>query len=386
MHVLVIPSWYPTTEAPQDGIYFAEQAQALAQSGLKMGVVFPEHQSLRRLSLRAVRRKHFQVQVQIERGVPTVRRLSWNVWWRTRMNLYCRIRDAVTLGHRYVRTFGRPDLIHAQSARWAGAAAANLSEALGIPFVLTEHFTGFRRGVIFPWQWSLIQRGLEQADTVSAVSTSLRQDLRELNQISVSDVHLLPNLVDTNFFTPPPTAPPASPFRFLTVAKLQVKKNIDGLLQAFAEAFSATDAVCLDIIGDGPKRAYLESLAQRMGLQDQVAFHGSLGRLGVRNALRACHTYVQPSHHETFGVVIIEALATGRPVLATACGGPEDIITPETGCLIPVRDLDALVEGLQQMRATASAYAPDVLHADAVRRFGPEPFCRRTRSFYERAL
>ena len=60
MHVLVVPSWYPTTEAPLQGIYFAEQAQILHDHGLTVGVVYPEQQSLRHLSWDALRRKHFQ--------------------------------------------------------------------------------------------------------------------------------------------------------------------------------------------------------------------------------------------------------------------------------------------------------------------------------------
>ena len=73
MHVLVLPSWYPTTEAPRTGIYFVEQIQCLQDHGLKMGVVYPEQQSLRRCSGAALRRKHWQTEWTDHFGIPTLR-------------------------------------------------------------------------------------------------------------------------------------------------------------------------------------------------------------------------------------------------------------------------------------------------------------------------
>ncbi len=388
MHVLVVPSWYPTTEAPLQGIYFAEQARLLQDEGLSVGVVYPEQQSLRRCSWQALRRKHFQTAWTTDHGIPTLRRYGWNVWWRFPPGVRLRVRSAVRLARRYVDRHGVPDLIHAHSARWAGAAAARISDAFGVPYVLTEHYSGFTRDKLFPWRWSLFETGLRQARGLAVVSSVLKDALVEKGLADPEDVEIQPNPVRTSLFTLPPnerTVPP--PFRFVTVAALNPRKNVGGLLQAFANAFGRPDtpAVSLTIVGGGPRREALETKTCRLGIDDRVVFRGRLDRSAVRDVLWHAHAFVLPSRYETFGVALVEAMATGLPVVATRCGGPEDIVTEETGRLVPATDPEALAEALRTMRADWAAYDPDRIREHVLDRYGPEPFVQRTRSFYRRA-
>ena len=386
MHVLVVPSWYPTTEAPLNGIYFAEQARCLQAHGMTVGVVYPEHQSLRRLTAATLGRKHCQTEWTTDHGIPTLRRYGWNVWWQAPPGLRCRIRSAVRLAHRYVDRRGVPDVIHAHSARWAGAAAARMSDALGVPYVLTEHFSGFQRGSILPWRRPLVDRGLRHARGLAAVSTGLKEALTARDGIVSQNVAIHPNPVRASFFTRPPEGRPSSPpFRFVTVAGLNPRKNIGGLLEAFAKAFGASSGASLTIVGEGPRRAALEGQARRLGVEERVAFRGRQDRSGVREALWDAHAFVLPSRHETFGVALVEAMATGLPVVATRSGGPEDIVTKEAGLLVPPAAPVALAEALRTIRTRGDAYDAECIRAHATGRYGPEPFVRRTQSFYRRA-
>ena len=387
MHVLVVPSWYPTTEAPQQGIYFAEQIRLLRDEGLKMGVIYPEQQSLRYLSWNALRQKHFQTTWTTDHGVPTLRRYGWNIWWRFPPGMRWRVRSAVRLAHRYADRHGVPDIVHAHSARWAGAAAAQFSDAFGVPYVLTEHYSGFVRDELFPWRWSLFETGIRQAHGLAAVSSVLKDALVEKGLADPEDIEIQPNPVRASLFTLPPDERPAPPpFRFVTVAALNPRKNVEGLLQAFANAFEhlAVSTVSLTIVGGGPRREPLEATARRLGIDDRVAFRGQLNRQAVRDALWDAHAFVLPSRYETFGVALVEAMATGLPVVATRCGGPEDIVTEETGRLVPATDPDALAEALRTMRTDWTAYDPDHIREHVLDRYGPEPFVQRTRSFYRR--
>lgn len=387
MHVLVVPSWYPTTEAPLDGIYFAEQARCLHEHGLNVGVVFPEQQSLRRLSGQALRRKHFQTKWTIEHGIPTLRRHGWNVWWRLPPGVRLRVRSAVRLARRYADRFGRPDLIHAQSARWAGAAAARMSDQFSVPYVLTEHYSGFQRDAVFPWRWPLVEAGFRGATGIAAVSTTLKKTVVAHGLASPSNVAVIPNPVRASLFTRPPQGRPSPPpFRLVTVGRLRPQKNVAGLLEAFARAFSGSAGASLTIVGDGPERSALERRARRLGVRAQVSFLGRLDRSGVRNALWNAHAFALSSHHETFGVVLVEAMATGLPVVAPRCGGPEDIVTPDTGLLVPPDDPEALAEALCTLREQWTSFQAPAIRAHTLDRYGPEPFVRRTRSFYRRAL
>lgn len=387
MHVLVVPSWYPTTEAPLNGIYFVEQAQCLTQNGLQIGVVYPEQQSLRRLSWDALRAKHFQTEWTRNHGFPTLRRYGWNVWWRFPPGLRCRVRSAVRLAHRYVDRYGRPDVIHAQSGLWAGAAAARISKTFSIPYVLTEHFSGFRRDAIFPWRWPLVKEGYRHAAGIAAVSTDLKCSIVDNDLASSTSVEIHPNLANCSYFTPPPSPRPSPPpFRFVTVAHLKLLKNVGGLIQAFAELASNGNEAMLNIVGDGPEREALEQTSQELGIADRVSFRGKLNRESVRSALWNAHAFVLPSRHETFGVVLLEAMATGLPVISTACGGPEDLVTPDTGLLVPAENTEALADALREMRNHWSEFDAEDIRQQVVDQYGPEPFVRRTRLLYRRAL
>jgi len=156
---------------------------------------------------------------------------------------------------------------------------------------------------------------------------------------------------------------------------------------AFATAFgSGPTETTLTVIGDGPERGRLEHKARRLGIEAQVQFLGRLGRNAVQDALWHSHAFVLPSLHETFGVVLLEAMATGLPVVATASGGPEDLVTPETGMLVPPGDVDALADALASLREDRTTYDTDAIRAYVRDQFGPEAFVRRTRALYRRAL
>ena len=385
MHVLVIPSWYPTADAPTQGIYFREQVQMLQRDGLRVGVVYPEQRSLRRISLARLRDHHFQRSQQHEAGVPTVRFHGWNVWWRHPAGIRFRIREAGRLAKRYVDQHGVPDLIHAHSARWAGAAAACIGQALDIPYVLTEHFSGLLRDDVFPSRLPFVRDGFRNAAATAAVSTALRDALVTGGFVRETDIDVHPNPVDPAVFAPPAAPPPAHPFRFLTVTRLDGRKGTATLLRAFARAFPDAASVHLDVVGGGPKRGELHALCCDLGLSARVSFRGVLQRDALRRVYQTAHAFVLASRRETFGVVLIEALATGVPVVSTRCGGPEDIVTPDVGHLVPVGDVDALADALQALHRHRPTYDTARIRREAVERFGPEPFCRRTRSFYRRA-
>ena len=386
MHVLLVPSWYPTTEAPLNGIYFAEQARCLADHGLQVGVIYPEHQSLRRLSWQALQTKQFQTEWTHEYGVPTLRRYGWNVWSRFPPGQRCRVRSAVQLASQYVDRVGVPDVVHAQSGRWAGAAAARIGRRYNIPSVLTEHYSGLSRSDIFPWRWPLIREGYNHAHVITAVSSFLKQALVDQLLAAPSSIQVTPNLAPTNQFGLPSSSRPAPPpFHLVTIARLTPRKNIGGLLNALSQA-SLPDKTTLRIVGDGPRRSALEARARQLNIRSRVHFLGRLDRPSVQNALWDAHALVLPSRHETFGIVLLEAMATGLPVIASNCGGPADIVSDLTGLLVPPDDETALADGLETLSRHWACYDDDTIRSHVEEHYGPDAFVRRTRALYHRAL
>ena len=149
-----------------------------------------------------------------------------------------------------------------------------------------------------------------------------------------------------------------SPFRFLSVGRLSRQKGQDNLLRALALARPDLPAVTLTLVGSGPEHAALERLCAELGLDDLVTFAGYTA--DPAEHFRAADCFVLASRWEGFGVVLIEALQFGLPLLATDCEfGPADVITdPRIGVLVAPDGPEALAAGLIRM-ATAQWSAAD---------------------------
>lgn len=102
--------------------------------------------------------------------------------------------------------------------------------------------------------------------------------------------------------------------------------------------------------------------------------------------MNSCDAFVLSSNVETFGVVLIEALSTGKPIITTNCGGPRDIVNELNGVLVPVGDKEALASAMVNMAKSISKYDPDMMKADCIQRFGRDAFFERIEGIYARII
>jgi len=343
LHVLVIPSWYPTKHGILRGIFFREQAIALREEGVKIGVVYPDFRSLREISATALLENYFQSTMQLDHGVPTYRVSVWNIpIKKVKQRVFVVLANYML--KKYIHEFGMPDVLHAQSALYGGLAAKFVGSELGIPYVVTEHSSSVCTGLFEDWQPSVISNVYENAASVVSVSGYLAGKMR--SYYSSGSIEIVPNYIDSDFFCEPPLERVMTPYRFLSIGWLNGKKGMELLIRAFSAAFASNRNILLEIGGDGPERLALEKLVAELGIKNSVIFLGSLDREQVRDAMWRASAYVSASQLETFGVTIIEALSTGLPVIATRSGGPEDIISSQVGMLVENKNVDALAYGL----------------------------------------
>jgi glycosyltransferase involved in cell wall biosynthesis len=365
MHVLFLPSFYPYPEKPVSGIFFKEQALALQQSGMNVRIAYVEPRRLQAITLGKLKESHFQISRTVEDGLETLRLRGWNPLMQTIPGALIWSKLTEHLVSRYIHLFGQPDLIHAHNSLWAGYAASQIYNNLKIPYVLTEHSSLFTTGAISSKAVPSVVKTLKDARYVVAVSSHLANSVNVFQENRVDEI--VPNVVNTDFFALPATAPPELPFVFLGVAHLSEKKGYHLLIKAFAKVFKGDLAVQLEIGGDGPQKTELENLCTQLGLERQVAFLGALSQEEVRSALWRANAFVLPSFQETFGVVLIEAMATGLPVIASKCGGPDEIVNLENGYLFDVGDVDALAEALQELKS--KRYSRQSIRAQTVSRY-----------------
>ncbi|WP_235597166.1 glycosyltransferase [Caldibacillus debilis] len=363
--MLIVPSWYPTEERPNSGIFFKEQAIALQEQGLEVIVAYPEIHSIKELKKQKFKRGFYY---NIEDGLETYRIKEYNFLPKIRRGssiiYYLKLKNIFA---RLIKEGKRPDIIHAHSVLWGGWAAARISKKYNIPLIITEHSTAFLRGLIKDYQIPFIKEAFDQAKKVIVVGPGLEQELRKY--IKEEKIQLIPNIVDTSRFKPNDNIKKSNKFRFFSLAFLTYKKGFDVLLKAFAKAFKGNREVELVIGGDGEERGNLEKLAVDLGIEKQVTFLGQLSREQAAMEMQKCDVFVLASRFETFGVVFIEALACGKPIIATKCGGPEMIVNKNNGVLIETDNIEQLSQSLICMRKRINQYNSSVIIKDCQKKF-----------------
>jgi glycosyltransferase involved in cell wall biosynthesis len=388
-HVLLIPSWYPTEEEPLGGIFFSEQAHMIKKAGIRTGVIYPEIRPIKEFSWSLFKKNYFQSSHKYESDLSTYRSHGWNLFpgfLKGTMKLW--VSQAQRLFKSYVKKEGLPTIIHAQSAIWAGVAAAEISRQSGIPYIIQEHRDLFLHPTLFKniperhWSENLIERVLENASEVIAVSQALKKGLEKYLSPSSKIVQVLPNFIDVEGFKLTPRPSLNQPFVFLTLAGLNANKNIDLLLRAFKHFHQKEPNSRLLIGGDGKEMRNLKKLCEELELTTPVQFLGWVPRHELDELFSRAHAFVLPSQYETFGVVFIEALAMGLPVIGTACGGPEDIITPEVGILLKQIDEMLLFQAMIELKASYKRYNPLNLKNYALRNFGREAVTKKWLDLY----
>jgi glycosyltransferase involved in cell wall biosynthesis len=173
-------------------------------------------------------------------------------------------------------------------------------------------------------------------------------------------------------------------YRVLTAGRLTAWKGVDDLLAAIIPL----QDVGLVVVGDGPQRSLLESMALRMRLQQRVHFAGTLSRPALTDAMRECDLFVLNSRYEGFPHVVLEAFAARLPVVAAAVGGVLELIEDGTsGRLVPVGDRPALRSAIRQALDDVTArQAWRTAGRAALERFTPQAMIGRTAEILEATL
>lgn len=280
------------------------------------------------------------------------------------------------------------DLIHAHFVYPEGVVAHRLARWLGVPFVITEHA---------PWTGWLDRPGVARqalpaaraAAAVMPVSTSVDRTIRLYAGQAVR-TNVVPVGVDGDRFRP--TNGTRELDRVLFVGFVNYMKGVDVLLRAMQLLHEQAANARLVLVGGAHYRhtlrqeRELRDLATELGLEDRVAFAGRLAPEEVSRLMAESALLVLPSRAESFGSVLVEALACGTPVVATRCGGPEDIVDEEDGVLVPPDDPGALAEGIARVLASRDSYDSVTLRERALARFGADAVAARVAAVYDEVL
>lgn len=357
MRVLILPSFYPTDDEPNRGIFFQQQAQLCVREDIEIHVVYNELRSLKKLKLLKNLKNFFQVRAYQEKNLLVYRRHSWNLiptHYKSGQEAW--IKASFKLFKKYIAKYGLPDIIHVQSAFAAGKLIDLIHQKYGIPYFINEHASSVKHGMFSEEHVQGLKKYYSNAYCVVAVSDPFKNLIAERFFVDQSHIRVIPNFINTDFFDPGTISDSkGQSAHFLIVCFLERKKALDRLIDTFYENFKGNKSIKLAIGGDGPMKPLLMEQIEKYKLQDQITLLGALSQQQVRDEMKRCSSFVLPSHVETFGVVLIEAMAMGKPVVATISGGPEDFVTAETGLLVE-NTFEGVKDGLLKMSGTFNQY------------------------------
>jgi glycosyltransferase involved in cell wall biosynthesis len=283
------------------------------------------------------------------------------------------------------------DLIHAHFTYPDGVVAIRLGEKFGVPVIITEHAPWLPWMADYPKVRRSAVAAFEQCAFQITVSRYVQDTIVHFTGES-EKLRVIPVGVDSSIFFNHPGDEVPDPNQILFVGIMRYIKGVDVLFEAMRTLIERRPSLRLVLAGGGYYRDYrlhekkLRSMARECQIGDHVRFVGMKSPREVAKLMRQSSLLVLPSRAESFGAVLVEALACGRPVVATRCGGPEDIVNERVGILVPKEDVSALVEGIERVLTNRAKYKPANLNRYAIDNFAWDKIARITHDLYLDAL
>ena len=378
MHVMFIPSWYHNKRNPVHGSFFKEQAIALKERGIKITIAYNE---IWPLTLAFKVKEKIGLNYSVEEGLKTYRYKNFNYLPKNPMMFKVFNRRLEKLYKEVVKKEGKVDLIHCQSSFWAGISANYISKKYNIPLIITEHSSLEKAIYIKESYKPLIKESYLEADELIAVGNGLKKEISKF--CGRKDIKVIHNLIPIeNFYI---SKNKNKNFTFFSLAFLEGEKGMDTLIRSYAKYLKETNSKLL-IGGDGSQKDFLIKLCEELEIKNQVEFLGALSRKEVSHYMSICDSFVLASRYETFGVVYIEALASGKPIIGTYNGGAEDIINSKNGLIVKVDDVDELGNAMKYIMENSNFYNAEDIRIDCIEKFSKEKITNEILEIYNLVL
>ena len=386
MHILIIPSWYKSADEPMLGSFFEEQARALIKLGHQAGILYPDYHPPSALFSRMTKLPPYvndnglhTYALNVRTFLPKMRMANYTVHGMAANKLF----------KKYVAKHGMPDVLHAHSCNHAGIAAAYISKKHNLPLVITEHLTTLvSHSIVHDTDFKITRNLFKNADKSLAVSQVFKDNLVSALHLHPHYFDVLHNMVNDLFFDNIQIKKynANEPFILFTNSFLHQRKNHKLLFNALKILVSRGINVHLHVGGYGSEEQTLKNYVNQLQLQNNIHFTGMLQRHEVKQQIDACHAFVLASNYETFGVVLIEALAGGRPVITTDSKGPRDIVTSHNGLLLTDYTPETFAAAIAQLMQNYNRYNQQEISKQCHQQFSQQTIAGKLTGIYQTAI
>jgi glycosyltransferase involved in cell wall biosynthesis len=367
-NILWLTSWFPNRTEPLAGDFIERHGRAASLlNNIHTLFVVKDHRRATPGNVFIERREYK------EGAKATILYYKVNTGWS--------LLDSVVSGLKYIYYFrklikeyisvnGTPDMINVHISYKAGIAALYCKWFLGIKYIVSEQWTifckearpGFKeRSFLIQLLIKLIYKN---AWRVSTVSEYLGNALVE--RFGISHPVRIPNVVDTGVFFP---SAKTEKFRFIHISLLNYQKNPDDIFKA-VKKLTELSPESFEFVIYGPLKENLIQRVKQLNLEDIIQFKGEVGHDILSEQLRKSHALILYSRYETFGCVIIEAYASGVPVIVSDIPVMQEIVDENTGIFAAPENPEALAEKMLWMMNNQHLFDSGYLATVAAGKYG----------------
>lgn len=374
-------AWYPTKEDMLLGNFVQNHAKAIAT----LADVIVIHPIPSKNKTRTIEEKNNNSFHEIFVTYPIIKQSILN-----KSRLFLSIMKSYRIGIQYaIKKYGLPDICHVHIITKNILPAIQLQYKYNIPFIITEHWSRYLpenedfNNKIQQWMVKFFAKKAVAITTVSPILANAMQKLGIKNQYFI-----IPNILDENIFRLNNTLPNNDEQKsiLMIIHFDDNSKNWKDVISTIALLSKKRKDFRLDIIGDGKEKPLAIQLVEKLQISNFVCFHSTIPNENIPEYFHKCCFSLLFSNFETQGLVLIESLACGKPIVASRLPAIEQSIGTENGILVEPQNKQELLFALDSMLDKYKDYSPENLRQYAINRYSTSIIAQQFIDLYSKVL
>ena len=371
MKVLFIAGWFPD-RGDYSGIFIKEHAMAVSRFN-DVAVIYGEEKRWQK--------ERYRFKSSLEDNLKVIRFTYREIPLFSSYPSY--VKGALMCFEKLLSEGFKPDIINSNVYK-TGIPAYIIKNRYDIPYVLTEHYTGFARKTLGRIKVKRAKIGMENAEFVLPVSNSLKNDI--ISYGIKANFEIVPNTAPDYFYYNPEVRNRSGVKKILCVAAMHPKKNIPSLISACRIIYNTRQDFVVDIVGEGEKMEEYKKMVGVLSLDGVINFLGGKSKTEIVKMMQGADFFVLPSKYENLPCVLLESLCCGLPVVATRVGGIPEIIDETNGILVESDNPEALAGAMLYMMGHSERYDRGKISLEAKKKYSYDAIGKQINVVYEKAI
>ena len=376
-HIVFLARWYPHRYDPMFGLFVQRHAEAAALFNDITAIYCHACERLQDHKTTSQQASKFEIVRTLENNVDTIR-----VYYEKPKNKILSLIRFYRANMKALKLCKKPDMIHVHILTRLGVIAWIQKLLHKIPYIITEHWSRYLPGNDFGGflRKMFTKIVVRNAETVTTVTENLAIAMKN-HGLKNDNYVVLPNVVNLDMFHISERG--NNPCKIIHISCFEDKsKNISGLLESLKMIEEKGIDFQCTLIGEGMDLELMKEKAQNLQLINKVSFTGLMEGQKLADELSSGDFLVLSSNYENMPVVILEALASGLPVVSTNVGGIKEMIDESKGILVEPRNKEALAEAMIKMIETHKDYDANYLRNSVIEKYGYESVGRFLSGLY----